>query len=103
MQSFHATTLLPVADTRVWDEIDGVLDSLWPGEVEVLQQTDELLLHGVAGDVWLTWKVEPFGSRAARVHLSLDECDELEAPEPDLDAVLLTLMSRCLETHTVRE
>lgn len=96
MQSFHATTLLPVPLARAWEEIDAVLDTLWPGEVEVLQRTTDALVHGVAGDVWLSWKVEPVGSRASRVHLSLDECDITVAPEPELDAVLITLLSRCV-------
>ena len=96
MQSFQATTLLPVPVARAWEEIDSVLDTLWPGDVEVLQRTADVLVHGVAGDVWLSWKVEPVGSRASRVHLSLDECDITGAPEPELDAVLIALLSRCV-------
>lgn len=97
MQSFHATTLLPVPDTRAWDELDGVLDTLWPGAVEVLEHTPDVLLHGVDGDVWLTWKIEGVGSSASRVHLSLDECDTADAPAPDLDGVLLALLARCVQ------
>jgi hypothetical protein len=57
------------------------------------------LVHAVRDgdepDVWLTWVLEPLGPHATRVVLHLDEL-ACNAPEPELDVVLLALLSRCV-------
>jgi hypothetical protein len=97
-----ATTLVPVCAERAWAEVMALLQHLWPGETEILQQqTCCQLVHAVCDrgepDVWLTWDLAPAGPGATRVRLHLDELAST-APEPELDAVLLALLSRCVPT-----
>jgi hypothetical protein len=95
-----ATTLVPACAERAWGELRALLDHLWPGQTEVLQAcAGRQLVHAVCDggepDVWLTWQLEPLGPQATRVVLHLDEL-ACNAPAPELDAVLLALLSRCV-------
>ncbi|MCW2674403.1 MAG: hypothetical protein JWP14_2992 [Frankiales bacterium] len=99
-----ATTLLPACAERAWQELLCLLHDLWPGDTEVLQaHTGRRLVHAVLDggepDVWLTWLLEPLGNGATRVVLHLDELTGF-APDPELDGVLLALLSRCVPTLT---
>lgn len=102
LSTASATTLVPTDAERTWQELLGLLDRLWPGDTRVLQaRPGHRLVHAVLDgdepDCWLTWVLEPCGLRATRVQLVLDEicCG---APAPQLDEVLLVLLSRCVPT-----
>jgi hypothetical protein len=94
-----ATTLLPVCVERTWNELRALLEDLWPGDTDVLSAHDRVqLVHAVHEDgnpdVWLTWDVAALPCGGTRVSLQLDEI-LCSAPEPELDALLLALLSRC--------
>ena len=100
LRTWSATTLLPVCHERAWSELDGLVGQLW--ETDVLDaQHGCRLVHAVLEDgepdVWLTWSLEGLPCGATRVQVQLDEvcCG---APDPDLDALLVTLLSRCTPT-----
>ena len=100
LSTASATTLVPAGAERTWEELLGLLHHLWPEKTEVLHsRAGEQLVHAVSDagecDVWLTWRLEPVGASATRVVLQLDELAG-PAPEPELDQVLLALLSRCV-------
>ena len=102
LSTASATTLVPTCADRTWQELIGLLDHLWPGETQVLQahagrQLVHAVLDGGEPDVWLTWVLEPACVAATRVRLVLDELSA-DAPAPELDEVLLMLLSRCVPT-----
>jgi hypothetical protein len=102
LSTASATTLVPTCAERTWEELLGLLDHLWPGETEVLQaRSCRQLVHAVLDDgepdVWLTWILEPACVAATRVRLVLDELSS-DAPPPELDEILLMLLSRCVPT-----
>ncbi|MDX6220027.1 MAG: hypothetical protein QOJ48_1708 [Frankiales bacterium] len=102
LSTSSATTLLPACAEHAWQELLCLLNDLWPGDTEVLQAcAGRRLVHAVLDegepDVWLTWLLEPLGPRATRVVLHLDELTGF-APDPELDGVLLALLSRCVPT-----
>jgi hypothetical protein len=102
LRTCTATTLVPVCSDRAWAELHALLAYLWPGSTEVLHAcSGRQLVHAVSDggdpDVWLTWELAPAGPRATRVQLHLDELAD-HAPEPELDEVLLALLSRCVPT-----
>jgi hypothetical protein len=101
-RTWSATTLLPVCAERAWAELAGLLDAVWPGETDVVESAgQERLVHAVLSDgepdVWLTWSLEGLPCGATRVVVQLDElcCG---APDPELDELLVTLLSRCAPT-----
>ena len=102
LRTWSATTLLPVCHERAWSELGGLLEALWPGATEELDAVPaERLVHAVLEggepDVWLTWTLEGLPCGATRVRLDLDEVAG-DAPDPDLDRLLVALLSRCAPT-----
>ncbi|MCU1601958.1 MAG: hypothetical protein JWO22_2667 [Frankiales bacterium] len=102
LSTTSATTLLPVPVVRAWDEVHRLVTQLWSDQTEVLQSRTSCQLLMSVGDgcedgVFLTWAFTPVGSGGTRVLLT---CDEMAsgAPEPELDAVLLALLSACPPT-----
>lgn len=102
LRSWSATTLLPVCAERAWAELGGLLGRVWPHATEdLVAEPPARLVHAVLADgdpdVWLTWELEQLACGATRVSVQLDEIG-CEAPDPELDALLVTLLSRCAPT-----
>ena len=102
LRTWSATTLLPVCAERAWAELAGLLRETWPADTDVLESVaGSRLVHAVLvdeePDVWLTWHLEQLACGATRVGVQLDELSST-APEPELDALLVTLLTRCAPT-----
>jgi hypothetical protein len=102
LRTWSATTLVPVDAERAWTELAGLLLATWPGTTDVVESVrGRRLVHAVQTDgepdVWLTWVLEDLPCGATRVAVQLDEIGGA-APEPELDALLVTLLSRCAPT-----
>ena len=89
-----AETLVPGDPPATFAAAGRLVDRLWPGRTEtVAVEPPGLLVHGVAGDAWLTWEIAPSGSDGwTRVRLVCDEADTSPGPPPGLDAVLALLL-----------
>ena len=102
LRTWSATTLLPVCAERAWTELQRLVDQLWPAATDEVERVEGVrLVHSVSvdgePDVWLTWQLEGLACGATRAVVQLDElCGG--APEPELDAVLVRLLSRCAPT-----
>lgn len=102
LRTWTATTLVPVDAGRAWTELAGLVLATWPTDTDIVESVaGRRLVHAVLvdgePDVWLTWVLEGLPCGATRVAVQLDEIAGA-APEPELDALLVTLLSRCAPT-----